>query len=349
MFALWNVELSGCLQTLSDTVVQATYHLATPNQPIPAWINSLPPAEKAAKIAMIRKYGSPNVFSQFQPHVTVAYDTTDNLTSIYNSVKRNVAYAGIEVEISHVGPFGTVVHDSSLANISLPDNKTTESQSKFDSCQPSSNFEWDYFLLVREWPGTVSPGALPSYITSFTLHGLWPNRNDGSYPQCCNSSYPFSYAEIAPIIQDVDRIWYDTLHDQLNATSFWGHEWDKHGTCAMLGDPSCCSSERAYFETCISLHDQMTEVKWLAAAGIVPADPSQTLYKQSDFISAIQQGLGQQPLIKCQNDSNGNNVVYDLGVCIDKSLNIIACPENMIQNWANNNCNDEIGFPEIPH
>jgi hypothetical protein len=38
-----------------------------------AKVYSLPPAQRDAKIAMVKKYGSPNVFSQFEPHLTIAY------------------------------------------------------------------------------------------------------------------------------------------------------------------------------------------------------------------------------------------------------------------------------------
>ena len=350
-FALWTVQNTACIQRLSDLVVNATYHLAKPNQKVPSWVMSLPPAERQAKIAMIARYGSPNVFSQFQPHITVAHDSVDNLTADYNQVAIASSFLADLVDISPVGAFGTVPQHSTLASIAIPSREVLptkarlgrRSQSHSDSCRPSDSFSWDYLLLVREWPGTVSPGALPSYIDSFTLHGLWPNNNDGSYPQCCNNSYPFSYNQIAPIIQDVDRIWYDTLHDQANATSFWSHEWSKHGTCAVL-DSAIGSDERAYFQTCINLHDQMTEAKWLAAAGIVPADPSQTLYKQSAFVDALQQGLGVAPLIKCSS-LNGNNVIENLGVCLDKSLTIITCP--YLHGWGN--CDDEFGLPLIPH
>jgi hypothetical protein len=91
-YAMWNVAISDCLQSLSDSVVQATFEFAEPNQPVPQWVSwdfcfvfvflifklvekvySLPAAQRDAKIAMVQKYGSPNVFSQFDPHMTIAY------------------------------------------------------------------------------------------------------------------------------------------------------------------------------------------------------------------------------------------------------------------------------------
>ncbi len=125
--AMWNVALSDCLQSLSDAVVEATFEFAEPNQPVPSWVKtsvvyfvillsernspkvySLPPAQRDAKIAMVQKYGSPNVFSQFEPHLTIAYSTVDNLTQIYASLP-SMSFASSKAAISHVGPFGTVL------------------------------------------------------------------------------------------------------------------------------------------------------------------------------------------------------------------------------------------------
>ena len=217
---------------------------------------------------------------------------------------------------------------------------------KKNDCRPSSDASWDYLLFVREWPGTMSPGALPNFVDTFTLHGLWPNRDDGSWPQCCNRSYPFNYDEIAPIIQSVERVWYDTMHDQQNASSFWGHEWDKHGTC--WASPFA-ASERDYFQQCVSLHDSMKLTQWLANAGITPADPSQTTYMRDQFVGAIQQNLGHSPLIKCTN-LNGNTVIENVAVCLDKSFQVIDCPDNQVATWAQSeNCGGSFGFPVIPH
>ncbi len=189
-YAMWNVKVAPCLQQLSDAVVRATYQFAKANQTVPSWVYSLPPAERKAKIDMVRRYGSPNVFAQFEPHLTVAYDTADNLTQIYGAVNAADAFPAEMVGISRVGPFGTVLKNGQLSSFSLQQDEGAKSSSfSQDYCRPSENNDWDYFLLVREWPGTMTPGALPSYINTFTLHGLWPNRNDGSWPECCNNRH----------------------------------------------------------------------------------------------------------------------------------------------------------------
>ena len=72
-FAMLNVTLTDCIQFASDSIVNETYSLAVPNQSVPSWVESLPEPERSEKIADVKKYGSPNVFSQFQPHVTIGW------------------------------------------------------------------------------------------------------------------------------------------------------------------------------------------------------------------------------------------------------------------------------------
>jgi len=68
-YALWSVENPPCLQGLSNAIVNATSEYVDPRikNTIPSWVNNLPVAIRNIKMAMIRLYGSPNVYSQFQP------------------------------------------------------------------------------------------------------------------------------------------------------------------------------------------------------------------------------------------------------------------------------------------
>ena len=68
-----------------------------------------------------------------------------------------------------------------------------------------------------------------------TIHGLWPNNNDGSYPQSC-SDEKFDLSSLEQIRDELEEKWPNikalpssSLHGQ-----FWEHEWSKHGTCTGL-------------------------------------------------------------------------------------------------------------------
>lgn len=61
-----DLEKNRNLQRLSDEVVNLLAGLRTADSEIPAWAKSIP-----EKVEMIKKYGSPNVYSQFNPHLTL--------------------------------------------------------------------------------------------------------------------------------------------------------------------------------------------------------------------------------------------------------------------------------------
>ena len=77
---MWNItQPNRCLQSLSDALVNNLHAYRTLNQTIPSWIYDLPnEEERKYKIELIDKYGSPNVFEQFQPHVTVGFSDDDD-------------------------------------------------------------------------------------------------------------------------------------------------------------------------------------------------------------------------------------------------------------------------------
>jgi hypothetical protein len=87
------------------------YHLATPNQTVPDWVQHLPEPERSEKIAYIRLYGSPNVFTQFQPHITLACDEdTTALSSAFAQKAPQVlgSWFPQSVILGPTGPCGTV-------------------------------------------------------------------------------------------------------------------------------------------------------------------------------------------------------------------------------------------------
>ena len=84
---------------------------------------------------------------------------------------------------------------------------------------------YDYFMLVMQYApslctdGTFKCSVSPSW-SFFTLHGLWPERNDGSYPQSCTNE-AFNASAIQPISAKMSKYWVS-----LNgpSTTFWEHE-----------------------------------------------------------------------------------------------------------------------------
>jgi len=76
-FVMWDLELNTCLQSLSDLVVSQLQHLALQNQSVPQWVYELEEPARSQKIIGVRLFGSPNVFFQYGPHVTIGWVDDD--------------------------------------------------------------------------------------------------------------------------------------------------------------------------------------------------------------------------------------------------------------------------------
>jgi ribonuclease I len=86
--------------------------------------------------------------------------------------------------------------------------------------------------------------------TSWSIHGLWPQYSQTSYPQFCKN-IPFDIEKIKPILLDLNKFWYSGIEPN---NVFWKHEWEKHGTC-MFND----SDEFDYFKTVLSLYVEVIQ------------------------------------------------------------------------------------------
>ncbi|KAL0476658.1 hypothetical protein AKO1_006205 [Acrasis kona] len=115
-YALWDTNNPSCLQELSDRIVNATYPYIDERAKMqaPSWIDELPEPIKSLKKKMIKDFGSPNVFSQFQPHITVAHDDIDR--DVMNTVLKgsvsatnNCTIQIRQVSVGSVGNYGTVM------------------------------------------------------------------------------------------------------------------------------------------------------------------------------------------------------------------------------------------------
>lgn len=92
-WAFINLHLSNKLQRLSDEMTLALEPLRDQHAKVPTWVNSYP-----NKLTAFKRYGSPNVFQNFQPHLTLlANEKSPKLANINKQMQANPPKAQGEI------------------------------------------------------------------------------------------------------------------------------------------------------------------------------------------------------------------------------------------------------------
>ncbi|KAF5630462.1 ribonuclease T2 family [Fusarium sp. NRRL 25303] len=146
---------------------------------------------------------------------------------------------------------------------------------------------------------------------SWTIHGLWPDYCDGTYPQFCDKSR--EYTNIKDLVTKflgkktvsyMDKYW---VSQDGNDESLWEHEFNKHGTCISTLEPSCYTNYETgaeaadYVKKTISLFKTLPTYKWLAEAGIKPSTTK--TYTADEIVDALAEHHGARVTIGCSNGS----------------------------------------------
>ncbi|CAM9113625.1 unnamed protein product [Phaeothamnion confervicola] len=92
--------------------------------------------------------------------------------------------------------------------------------------------EWCYH---SPFPGCLKPE--PWWRDHLTMHGLWPDNGDGTYPSFCTKE-PFDHNAVVSAIgiEALEQYWPNVqkAEGSRDYIDFWSHEWTKHGTCTGL-------------------------------------------------------------------------------------------------------------------
>lgn len=166
----------------------------------------------------------------------------------------------------------------------------------------TTTFAFDYYLLNLSW----SPEFCHSHTNAvecgthaaFVLHGLWPQKNDGSYPENCSS---------APGPADASA-YKDIYPDE----GLLRHEWQTHGTCSGLGPDEFFAAARTAYRS-------------VAIPPVLLSLSSQTTMPPEEILGLF---TATNPAIQRASLalSCGNNYLTAVEVCLDKSLHAISCP-----------------------
>jgi ribonuclease T2 len=189
------------------------------------------------------------------------------------------------------------------------------------------NNNFDYLILREIWPASscMFPGAntcqVSQNVSTWVVHGLWPSIKSEIGPQFCNKTMPFNFNLVKPILDRLLRFW-PNLYTNTPLASFWQHEWEKHGTCA-LGLPQI-KSEFDYFNTTLGLRDHYDFGPMLAGANVVPDDT--IMYDLDKIESAITKTLGIRPLLTCYVEKDADVQYFSqMQICISKQFELVDC------------------------
>ena len=219
------------------------------------------------------------------------------------------------------------------------------------------------YVLAKTWAPTLCRRYLDDNNCAsmempdrWVLHGLWPNGSRlGSYPSQCKGA-KFDEQAIADLVPEMSAVWpnvaFDSkgrqskVGDRLTNESFWGHEWDKHGTCALLCD-DMITSQRSYILLLLELNRTYDIGEALRGGGTAP-DDDQVILTQS-IIDALEMSFDVKPSISCYTDPD-SDIAYLLGawLCLEPGNNSLidckaasktgmsACPEHLVfpESWS---------------
>ncbi len=159
---------------------------------------------------------------------------------------------------------------------------------------------FDFYLLNLSW----SPEFCATHTSSqecgrhlgFVVHGLWPQSNNGDYPEDCSNApgpaNPQSYTGLLPTVSLVE------------------HEWQTHGTCSGL-------SADAYFADIRKAFAAVKIPADVGGSGSTSVTPDQLL---AGFASANPSYPQGSLALSC-----GNNRLTAVEICLDKNLQPESC------------------------
>ncbi|ORX47950.1 ribonuclease T2 [Hesseltinella vesiculosa] len=156
------------------------------------------------------------------------------------------------------------------------------------------------FLLSQFWDQHAG------YDNQWTIHGLWSDYCNGSYPTNCDPSRQFTnITEVLVakrafrLMQEMNNVWPNSAGTG-HVDDFWSHEWGKHGTCMSSFEPKCYSNNAYdgmidYFNTTVKLHKKYDIYKALRRHGVVPGHS----YSTSRVQEIIKREFGMFPDLRC--------------------------------------------------
>jgi ribonuclease T2 len=169
------------------------------------------------------------------------------------------------------------------------------------AAQPSVTQNFNYYLLNLSWSPEFChshPNATEcAQHSTFVLHGLWPQNDNGTYPENCSTQpgprNPAAYSDIYP------------------DPGVLVHEWRTHGTCSGLSPEAFFALARNAFQS-VAIPAVLSHLDHQ-----ISMPPSQIL----DLFTAANPSIPRSSLaLSC-----GNNYLTAIEVCLNKNAQPTPC------------------------
>jgi ribonuclease T2 len=162
----------------------------------------------------------------------------------------------------------------------------------------------------------------------FSIHGLWPEYNNKSYPSYCNHTAKFDLNKLRPLEMYLNDYW--SSYEGSNP-SFWKHEYLKHATCF----PNV--TELQFFNDTLNLYNTI-DTNSFFQKHVVP----NKMYNRTQLEKTF------NGKFHCGHISNFENIttitpskmIIQIWKCFDLSLKEFTCPDWLEQN----SCQDSVYF-----
>lgn len=196
-----------------------------------------------------------------------------------------------------------------------------EADSSFDFYAYSMSYQPEFCKENNEkFVGCQNPNE--SWEGQLTIHGLWPNRDDGTWPSTC-SNEKLDISLLQDLSADLAQRWPNVKASSTSPghEAFWAHEWSKHGTCSGL-------SQQDYFMTALDL---------LLKTPIIVKENYGSVVKREDLEKGY---LGSDmSVFVCK-----HGYLSEVRVCFEKMADgapgeRVTCPQSILKE---DSCGDEI-------
>jgi len=221
-------------------------------------------------------------------------------------------------------------NDTELEEISIDNFLDTEEEiQEIKKHHHHHDHKFDFLLFAQVWPisGCIkweerdehNSCSLPNR-KQWTTHGLWPTKNFTIGPLYCNRSVHFNFDTLKPILNDLELHW-TNVRANTELDNFWKHEWEKHGTCAMVLEP--VNNEYNYFHKGLELNQKYPLSQYLKEANITPGG----LYTTEEVLEAVKNKIqGKNPALECEKMHEFKEpVLTQISICLDKNFEVIGC------------------------